>query len=75
MKTACGEVRKISLTTEELNAFKTLYFQHYQISLTDEQASSLGERLVRLFEVVARPISKFDTSVSKFQNENYSDAK
>lgn len=75
MNTTCGEVKKICLTPEEIKAFRTLYFQHYQVSLTDEQTAFIGERLVRLLEVVAKPIPKVDSGVSKLQNENYSDAK
>ena len=75
MNTICNQVGKISLTPEELELFKTLYLQHYQVSLNDEQARFLGERLVSLFLVVTKPIPKVDSDVSKELNINYSDAK
>lgn len=73
MRPLCSQTPSISLTTDELESFKQLYQQHYQVCLTDDQARFLGERLVSLFLVVARPIPKVDSNVIKDNTEDCSD--
>lgn len=53
---------------EEIEELKKIYFNHYQIRLSDEQALELGTRLVSLFKAIVKPIPIVDKQVSTAQN-------
>lgn len=50
----------MTIKSAELEELKQIYFNHYQIQLTDEQVLELGTRLVNLFKAIIKPIPIFD---------------
>lgn len=48
-----------------LEELKQIYLKHYGGLLTDEQVLDLGIKLVELFKVIAKPISKVDNKEDK----------
>ena len=48
----------MQLTKEAIEEFKELYFQEYGRKISDKEALEKGIRLLKLFQVIYRPIDK-----------------
>jgi hypothetical protein len=46
----------MQLSQEALEAFKQIYQEEFGETLSDAEAQEMGERLLRLFQLMARPL-------------------
>jgi hypothetical protein len=55
----------MNLPQDVIKKFKDIYHQEFGQTITDDEASELGERLINLMEIISRPIPGIDFQINK----------
>lgn len=51
------------ISDEKIQEFKVLYRKHFGIELSDEEAQEKGSQLLRLLEIVYKPMTEEDLAI------------
>lgn len=58
----------MKLSETAIKEFKEIYYREYGKSISDEEAQEIGQRLIRLFRIIYRPIPGKDVPFEETDN-------